>query len=184
MQQMTQPGIEPFLVRLVPPPRTPRDVGNPADWPRVERALGLTLPLDYKQYIGAYGRGIVADFIHPFDPCVPDEVAQRDELLGHHRRVRESRGRDLFPYPIYPEPGGLLLWGETENGDALFWLAEGDPDAWPTIVTGTRNLHVERHDMPMTAFIARFVAGTIESRVLATLPLDETVPFQSLPSRA
>ncbi len=42
--------------------------------------------------------------------------------------------------------------------------------------------HVERYDMPMTTFLARFVSGAIKSRVLSTLPLDETTPFQTLAS--
>lgn len=172
------------LIGLVPPPQAPNDAGNSDAWPRIEQALGLALPRDYKGYIDTYGRGVVADFIHPFDPFTPDEAADRDELAAHYKHVREVQGRDLFPYAIYPERGGLLPWGETENGDALFWLTEGDPDSWPTIVTGTRNVHVERYNLPMTTFLTRFVEGSIESRVLATLPLDETTPFQPLPTTA
>jgi hypothetical protein len=29
---------------------------------------------------------------------------------------------DQFPRPLYPDPGGLLLWASTGNGDELFWL--------------------------------------------------------------
>ncbi len=175
-------AIDPLLIDLVPPPQAPRATGNSNLWPRIEQSVGLTLPRDYKQYIDTYGCGIVADFVHPFDPFVPDDVADRDEVTVQYRHVRQSRGWDLFPYDVYPEPCGLLPWGETENGDALFWLTEGAPDAWPTIVAGTRNVHVERYDMPMTTFLARFVSGAIKSRVLSTLPLDETTPFQTLAS--
>jgi len=43
---------------------------------------------------------------------------------------------------------------------------------------------VERYDMPMTTFLMRFVSGEINSRILSTLPLDETTPFQPVASSA
>ncbi|RFU40217.1 hypothetical protein DZF91_18230 [Actinomadura logoneensis] len=39
-------------------------------------------------------------------------------------------------FPIFPEPGGLLHWGATQNGDSCLWLTtDTDPERWDIVVT-------------------------------------------------
>lgn len=40
-----------------------------------------------------------------------------------------------MPYALFPEPGGLLVWGVTDNGDEFYWLTEGAPDDWTVVVS-------------------------------------------------
>lgn len=36
---------------------------------------------------------------------------------------------------MFPEAGGFLAWGLTDNGDFLGWMVMGrDPEAWPAAV--------------------------------------------------
>jgi hypothetical protein len=38
-----------------------------------------------------------------------------------------------IPYPVFPEPGGLLPFGTLGDVDNLNWLAVGEPDRWPFV---------------------------------------------------
>ncbi len=51
--------------------------------------------------------------------------------------MTEQYGRDAFPYAPFPEPGGVLPWGETGGEGYLLWRTRGEPDVW-TIVVGGR----------------------------------------------
>jgi hypothetical protein len=135
------------LVRLVPPPRTP--VHGHGDWAAAQRTLALTLPADYRALVAAYGLGQFGDIglLTPFAPATSqyaDLVWQAGDILDRFRDARTDFPED-FPYPLHPEPGGLLQWAGTGNGVMLCWLTEGVPDAWPVVVFDF-GLHHERYD--------------------------------------
>lgn len=52
--------------------------------------------------------------------------------LDQERGSRNSKP-EKCPYPFYPEPGGLLPWAGTDNGDRVCWLTEGQPDGWTVV---------------------------------------------------
>jgi hypothetical protein len=56
------------LIRLVSPPSSPADTGQPDQWDDVERALGMPLPSDYKQFINAFGTGEFNDLFWIYNP--------------------------------------------------------------------------------------------------------------------
>lgn len=39
----------------------------------------------------------------------------------------------MVPYPVFPEPGGLLPFGSFGDVDVLNWLTVGEPEAWPFV---------------------------------------------------
>jgi hypothetical protein len=45
------------LLKLVPPPKTPKSIGTEADWRRKEILLGISLPRQYLEVCQAYGSG-------------------------------------------------------------------------------------------------------------------------------
>jgi hypothetical protein len=156
------------LVRRVPPPERP--VGGPYDWAATERELGTPLPADYKRLVETYGRGgfwgalylrapghdgaypLIADLLDDFGPL-------REDDLGH------------YPYPLYPEPGGLLAWAENDCGGFVCWLTEGPPDAWPVVIW-TRDDDYERHEGGATAFLDGWTARRIVSDLMGGDDLD------------
>jgi hypothetical protein len=148
------------LTRLVPPPIRPADpVG---DWFAVEAALGLALPSDFKTLLRVYGSGEFLDvcLLVPWDTHADgaiDLVKQARRLLMDHESFRDE-APDEFPYPLYPEPGGLLEWGGTGNGDRLCWLTTGDPDEWPVVVW---NLcyYADRYDVRVVGFLHGYLSG-------------------------
>jgi hypothetical protein len=156
------------LRRLAPPPEIPLEPGHPARWPAVEAALGTALPADYKAFVAAYGTGMFDDFLYVFTPFATDSdgnlLRQRDVALQAFTWLRE-RVPEVAPLPAFPEPGGLLPLGRTQNGDQLFWLTEGEPDGWPVVAFASRSTEPERHELGLVAFLARLLSGTLPTAV-------------------
>lgn len=132
----------PALVRLqevLPPPEPAIETGSATAWASVEEDLGLALPSDYKQFIARYGTGSIDRSLVVFNPFARFETLRLDRRnlisrqIGPFRLHREEEGMDV-PYPLYPEPGGLLPWGRTTRGGFLFWITVGDPDGWTVVV--------------------------------------------------
>ncbi|MFD7261852.1 SMI1/KNR4 family protein [Streptomyces sp. NPDC059874] len=150
------------LSRLVPPPAVPVDAHG--DWAAAESAIGTRLPDDYKRLVEIYGWGEFRDFLYlqtPFGTSRHNGIAwQRAHLTGSPERDRER-----YPYPLHPDPGGLLVWGTTMDADRLCWLTSGSPDRWPVVVWG-RDGWYETHSMGAAAYIEGWAAGRVGSRLL------------------
>ncbi|MFI7011436.1 SMI1/KNR4 family protein [Streptomyces sp. NPDC050145] len=147
------------LVRRVPPPAHP--AGGPVDWAAAERELGTPLPGDYKRLVETYGRGGFWGEVHLVAP--PD-----GELLDDFGSMREDYP-DAYPYPLYPEPGGLLVWAMNECGGNFCWLTEGPPDSWP-VVFWTRDDDYERHDCGAAEFLDRWTDRRLVSDLMPERP--------------
>lgn len=105
------------------------------DWRSVERKLGLRLPSDYKHFLETYGPGTFCDItIFGVDSCGLLDV------FGLLMRNMELARENLRPpysimKPFYPEPGGIVSWGETSEGRVCGWGPGGDnPDDWGVVV--------------------------------------------------
>jgi hypothetical protein len=46
---------------------------------------------------------------------------------------------DDFPRSLFPEEGGLLPWGVTDNGDILNWITSDNPEKWSILVYDGRS---------------------------------------------
>jgi SMI1-KNR4 cell-wall len=120
------------LLRVLPPPKRPLD--QRGDWASVEAALGLRLPSDYKEFISVYGSGRIGTSL---------VIANPFHWLRHGQSVRATWSDwakfypdiaeygEVIPYPVYPQPGGLLPFGEFGDVNILNWLTVGEPDLWP-----------------------------------------------------
>ncbi|MGP3988684.1 SMI1/KNR4 family protein [Streptomyces sp. 3N207] len=144
------------LTSLVPPPAHP--VGADADWTQTEAVLGLSLPADFKQVVRLYGAG---QFCDELSTCPPERIIEyNQELLTAWGPLREEHSEE-FPFPLYPEPGGLLVWGLDSLGGVLCWLTEGKPDEWEVVKWKQRD--GEFHEWDCGA--AEFLTAQIELRV-------------------
>lgn len=165
-----------YLTSVMPPPDHPIDPGDPSLWPAVEAQLGTPLPEDYKLYINTYGVGSIADFIWIIDPFTDNRSINLDNIqavLKGERILREKQPRAGSPYPIYPEPGGILPWGHTENGDQLFWKTGRDPSAWPIVVNETRSPYYHGYFCSLTLFLSKILTGDLR---VETFPLGNFRP--------
>lgn len=169
------------LVRLVPPPADPVDAAG--DWGRVEAALERELPADFKALVGRYGQGQFTDFITPLTP-----FGTPAPLIPTARRLleQESRFRDSFPeqcpYPFYPEPGGLLPWAGTDNGDRLCWLTAGEPDSWTVVAWNPRGSYYSAHEQGAVAFLYGWLTGRVRTPVFGG-PVESTPWFEPFRER-
>jgi hypothetical protein len=154
------------LAAVLPPPAEPREAQG--DWARVESEIGTPLPAEFKEYVARYGTGVVNDFLWPLNPfAANDNINLVAEIRFQLETLRATR--DKFPkrytYAIFPEPGGYLPWGRSENGDVMHWKTEGTPDQWTVAVTDAREPVWEEFPEPMTSFLAKLLAGELTCTV-------------------
>jgi len=163
------------LRQLLPPPAGPVEPGRPDGWAAVERSLGTALPGDFKAFTELYGSGTVDDFLYLFNPFASGQdgnlLAEKDRVLAAYGQTR-ARFPDRLPLPPFPEPGGVLPLGRTDNGDELYWVTAGDPDGWPVALLESRAALQELHAMPVTGFLAALAANQLTSRILPEALLD------------
>ncbi|MFE5489396.1 hypothetical protein ACFQ7Z_05455 [Streptomyces virginiae] len=131
---------------------------NPDDWFEVERHVGAALPADFKVFLDAFGSGVISGELVVFHPRGSSPLL--DRMRKTHRMRTERRDRalsrgevDQVPYPIHPEPGGLISWGYDYSGDEHFFLPCGpDPEQWK-IVTMLHEEGCETFDGPFSSFV-------------------------------
>ena len=157
------------LRQLLPPPAHPVEPGRPDGWMVVERSLGTALPGDFKAFTQQYGSGTVDDFLYLFNPFAAGQdgnlVAEKDRVLAAYAQTR-ARFPDRLALPPFPEPGGVLPLGRTDNGDELYWVTDGDPVDWPVALVESRAALQELHAMPVTGFLAALAANQLTSHIL------------------
>lgn len=140
-----------------------------------EAELGVLLPEDYKQFIKHYGRGSISAFIRL---CSPGSNIDSANLMSVAKgdwdgyATLKQEFPDEFTYPRYPEARGLLPWADTINGDTVYWLTDGSPNAWPIVMFGRS---CDRHHVfhcGMVEFVKRLVNGKIRGS-----PFPESINF-------
>lgn len=156
------------LRAIAPPPAEPLEPGAPDRWPQVEAALATALPGDYKAFTDLYGSGKFDDFLYLLNPFARDEAGnllhEKDAMLAAYAESRAKFPQRL-PLPPYPEPGGLLPLGRSDNGNELYWLTEGEPAAWGVVAFAARSTRHEVHRLPVTAFLARLLSAELDTQV-------------------
>lgn len=171
------------LCKILPTPAAPIEVGRVEEWPEIERVVGTMLPSDYKQYINTFGTGCIGNFLWPFNPFSENKhlnlVEQISVSLEALKVLKEKWGDRQCPYPLYPESGGLLPWGITDNGDILFWFTVGHPDDWPIVINEARAPVYEKYEESMTSLLSKLISGEIVSDIFPDDFLDRDALFVS-----
>ncbi len=141
-----------------------------ARWQEVEQLLGLTLPGSYKSLVDKFGASQWEKFLHVLSPFEDRSNLQRrgKEILDADRASRREFPW-LYPLALFPEPGGLLPWAITDNGDTLYFITSSPPDEWPTLIKGPRAPEFEVSFLPPALLVHHFAAGTFRSTILPRL---------------
>ena len=156
------------LMRLVLPPAEP--VHGDGEWRWVWSSL-CRLPHDYQDLVRVYGLGSFDDVVlwTPFTThSWANLVVQARDLVGDYGPVRDD-DPSAFPYPLYPEPGGLLPWASTGGGDWLCWLIDDGPDDWPVVEWNIRE-GAHRHDVGAVEFLNDYLTGARTAMLLRPPP--------------
>jgi hypothetical protein len=153
------PSTTKYLEQLLVRPETVLNQGTDLQWQATERFLGTPLPSDYKQFISIYGSGAIDGFLTIFNgcsnpardhDCLPGDAYRR--VTHVYRRLRQENPKE-WNWVLFPEPGGLLPWGDTDWQAPLFWVTEGDPDLW-TVAAAEGHMPILRHySETMTSFL-------------------------------
>ena len=102
------------------------------------------------------------DFAFILNPLDPPYFSRIEGLLEAEREVR-SHFPDESVFPLHPEPGGLLPWAATDNGDTLFFLTRSPDESWPTIIKGARGPDLSVHFMPCNLILRLIARGELTS---------------------
>lgn len=154
------------LLQVLPAPDHPAEVGT--DWGSVTAKFGGPLPTDYMAFIERFGSGTVNGFLTPFNPFSRNpHVNLLEQVFVQLSALRELRAEfpEYNPYPLFFEPGGLLPWGLSIDGDVFCWVTQGQSGRWEVVVM-PRHSAPERFPMSMTQFLARGITGSISSTSL------------------
>lgn len=154
------------IEKLLPPPAAP--VAAQGDWLAAEKKIGFAFPADFKEFIGKYGAGgiggpVDGGFMYidsPFATDVGSLFKQMDMALQNMRGYHAEKLIDE-PRPLYPEKGGLLPFGLTQNNDYLCWRTVGSPDEWDVVVLdGDELQYHEAEGASFSKFIADLLNGS------------------------
>lgn len=112
----------------------------------------------------------VAEFLTVFTPGVENRnlelLSQMGARLGALQVLKRDFGDRGCPYPLWFEPGGLLPWGASDNGDTLYWLTRGHPDQWTVAIGEGRGPEFEEHPLSACDFLAEWLSGRLKTRVI------------------
>ena len=139
-----------------------RAVPLPIDWTLVEQALGCMPPGDYRLLAELYPTLHVGDYLGIWLPKPGSEhlMCWDEEDLDILQEWCEDSG--LPGLYTYPEPGGLLPWAASNQGDYFLWTtADPNSDNW-TVTVASRSFAWWHYEGGMVQFLAELVDGTLE----------------------
>ena len=146
------------LMKVITPPREPAGVFL-GPWEPIEAELGIPIPPDYKDLVRVYGSGYYMEF---FGIHVPRSANLNLRLETQVAAICATfSDRDELIYPLWPDPGGLVPFGGTDNGDFLFWLPRRALADWSIVVWDRGLGNFEVFDCDLTNFIAGLATGAI-----------------------
>ena len=187
---MEPPGlIIDDLKKVLVPPAQPTESGKDKNWAAVTNYFGRALPGDYVSFVEDYGSGEVGGWLTVLNPFSENRnlslMAQFPQILSDVGTLKGMHP-ETCPYPILFEPGGLLPWGTSIDGDIYCWLTDGVSGKWDVVVLG-RHSEPQRFNLTMCHFIAQSISGDIQPY---SMPGDwhgkrvDFVPYKALTKRS
>jgi len=158
-------------LKLLKAPDAPTEVPTDDDWGLIESAF-LEFPEDYKCFLGKYGTGCIAGFIYIFNPASKnDNLNLSKQIEKQLWSLRECRPEGLR---LYPEVGGILPFGITDNGDLLGWNINRGDGVSGIIVVDSRTSAWETFNIGFS----QFLVGILRKNIVCTIFPDDFPPHQ------
>ena len=183
------------VARLVQLLGVPGEVVGRVPWDSSCAEVGFDFPEDFRDFIDTYGSIVLNKLLHIWSPqLAPNRFnapsglssfshyvwfSSRDGGQGVLRGRLRSRWPATQPYPIWPEEGGLILWGNSPRRHQCYWATEGgDSNSWPIVVWFNETEWL-RFDMPFSQFLLEVVSGDSElSEELIDGGLPQTIALE------
>lgn len=149
--------------------------GDISKWKEAEKELGSKFPADYKEFISTYGTGGVCGFLWVYSPFSENEnlnffIRSKEENDAYF--ISKQEFPDDFPRSLFPEEGGLLPWGVTDNGDVLNWITSNNPEEWSVLVYDGGTGESYEYKNSFTEFIFEILSGNINCNLFPDDLLD------------
>lgn len=140
------------------------------EWDKLQEQHNVFFPKDYIAFVDFYGGGAIDVFLWIYTPWGENENINffecAEEVIEAYK-ISHDEFPDDFPFKVYPENGGLLPFGGTDNGDDFYWLKTGDnPDFWRIVVYDGRSTNYYEYEMSLTDFIVGVITGDVQCEVL------------------
>lgn len=142
-----------YLRAILRPPVEAIQVG---DWSVAEARLGTSFPGDYRVFVDTYGTGQIDDFLAIYTPFARRKGSNIFEQLAVEQERFDyitKAGNEDLPYELWPSQGGLIPVGGDDNGNVIFWRAEGTPDTWGIVVIPARSDKYEEFSTTVVDFL-------------------------------
>jgi len=126
----------------------------PMNWSDVERAVGVRYPAEFRAFAEALPPGSFQTFLSVLHPGAQGPEEYVNEVRGYADLLRSEAEDQEFPYPVYPEPAGVLPWAVVGFDYIICWLTESDdPDDWPVVVCDSHLSEWEVHRLSTAEFL-------------------------------
>ena len=130
------------LVEKIPPPKKPRF--SNVNWDRLEKALGLTYPSSFKDFIDVYGGSVWFDNVCPFFSEARTEKEAKDFVQSVKKKLAPLKGNtfdesfNAIEIPLSPADNGLFPFLIDYSGNLFCWQTDqNSPDKWPVVFWNT-----------------------------------------------
>ena len=146
------------ITKILQIPKHTYNNGDDQKWEQYQNECNYGFPPDYKYLLNLYGTGGINNFLWiltPFEGNEEINILKRAKTM----RVSLNYMKTMFPgkynYSIFPDEGGLLPWGYTDNGDELYYK-DGS-----IVVFGSRYSDFYEYRMGVVEFIYKLLMREI-----------------------
>ncbi|MCF2860457.1 SMI1/KNR4 family protein [Pseudoalteromonas sp. SMS1] len=151
------------------------------DFLKLEEKLGVTLPNDYKSICMKFDIGGFYSYLYLFSPKMEGGVDTVHKKISNNIDMM-LENLDGFPefydYKVFPEKGGLLPFGYSDNIDYLCWVCEGESSEWKVAVRSQDGYDVEYFDYTLIDFLIALWTTKDMSKILGDFTNGERIGFQ------
>ena len=131
--------------------------------------LGVIVPPAHVELTNLYGAGVFDEFIILYVYGHPNE---NFDIGSRTRESRSSLSRKEIPQlrsvlaAYNKRPEDLIHWGSSYNGDSFFWIPDGEPNQWPTLLVAARQFDQEVLVGDSTSVLLSLLTGATRTHIL------------------
>lgn len=156
------------LLKILSPPARNKRFASAVAWAKAEKTLGAPLPRDWRDFCINYGGGTIGGFAAIFNPAEAASLKILQTLLRNYNEERERALTNMhFQYVLqlyvdddyFPQPMGLIPFGQTDQRQTFYFVRKGKPDQWPIAIWDDEMRTWHEHRKSLTTFLTALLQG-------------------------